>query len=671
MNLSYQQKQFLELNLLALTVTTAVASMSLHAETIEDDVLATEALVVVGQATSGLDNVISSSQLENFQVNDLTDVFRTDPSITAGGSVGMGQKIYMRNLGEDSLMISVDGAEQASSTFHHAGRISIDPELLKQVEIEAGAGSAAAGPGALGGSIRFVTKDPDDLLSRNQNAGALLKSTYHSNGDGWKNTATVYGRNDKGTLSGMLSLSDLGYDNLDDGAGNELLGTESDKQLGYAKIVAHITPEQDITISHENLEEEGDVLYRPEWIPSGGNPIGYTTSERTTTIVNYAYQPIGSELVDLTFNLYRTENEQTRHHPVWGGTYGGVIKTSGFTLQNKSLLGAHELTYGVNYRNDESTGKEIPDNPVEFAQENGDVRGVYIQDVVSITERLTVSTGLRFDDYELTDADGLNFSDHGFSPNLSANYELTQGVSVSAGYAEAFRGPEVRDAMKLTTYDNDVNLQGERAKNLELGLNFDGGDYHVAVGIYRAVIEGSINAEGSVPWSGTYTNLEEDIETLGYFVSVQKEWDKYTFAASLNIADTEVGDEKSSRYVYGSSATSIGDTLTLNLDYHPREDLQMGWSAEFVRGIDQFSLDVGGDDLVVEKPGYSVHDVYARWLPTGDEDFSLTFSINNLFDKQYLSHASIEDFTNNAGYEAIVGSAESGRDIRLTAALRF
>jgi hypothetical protein len=45
----------------------------------------------------------------------------------------------------------------------------------------------------------------------------------------------------------------------------------------------------------------------------------------------------------------------------------------------------------------------------------------------------------------------------------------------------------------------------EPAKNLESGLNFDGNDYHVALGIYRVVIEGSINAEDSEPWNGTYT----------------------------------------------------------------------------------------------------------------------------------------------------------------------
>jgi len=99
------------------------------------------------------------------------DVFRNETSVNVGGSVGISQKLYVRNVGEDLLNITVDGAEIAEAVFHHAGRVTVEPELLKRVEVEAGAGSAAAGPGALGGSVKFTTKDPKDLLKEGKNIG--------------------------------------------------------------------------------------------------------------------------------------------------------------------------------------------------------------------------------------------------------------------------------------------------------------------------------------------------------------------------------------------------------------------------------------------------------------------------------------------------------------------
>ena len=56
-------------------------------------------IVVKGQATAGLDSLVTSEDLDNLQAADLSDIFRRDASVSVGGSVGMGQKIYVRNIG--------------------------------------------------------------------------------------------------------------------------------------------------------------------------------------------------------------------------------------------------------------------------------------------------------------------------------------------------------------------------------------------------------------------------------------------------------------------------------------------------------------------------------------------------------------------------------------------
>lgn len=134
---------------------------ALAQEFIDSETNSIESITVVGQATNA---VVTTEDLTTYQANDLADVFRLTPSISVGGSVGVAQKIYVRGLEDSLINVTVDGAPQTSTLFHHIGRVTIDPDLLTEVEVQAGAGEATSGAGAIGGAIRFKTKGADDLL---------------------------------------------------------------------------------------------------------------------------------------------------------------------------------------------------------------------------------------------------------------------------------------------------------------------------------------------------------------------------------------------------------------------------------------------------------------------------------------------------------------------------
>jgi hemoglobin/transferrin/lactoferrin receptor protein len=55
----------------------------------------------------------------------------------------------------------------------------------------------------------------------------------------------------------------------------------------------------------------------------------------------------------------------------------------------------------------------------------------------------------------------------------------------------------------------------------------------------------------------------------------------------------------------------------------------------------------------------------------GDDRLVLNMTLKNLFDKQYLDHASNEDFESIPGYEGVRGSYEPGRELRLGVTLRL
>jgi hemoglobin/transferrin/lactoferrin receptor protein len=625
-----------------------------------------DTLIIVDQVTSDVDGQITDDQISATQANDMSDIFSQDAAVSAGGSVQMSQKIYVRNIGEDNLNVTIDGAEQAGAVFHHSGRISIEPELLKRVDIETGAGEATSGFGALGGSVHFVTKDPSDLLKDGERAGALVKSTYFDNGDGFKNSVTVFGQNESENLGGMLSLSRSDLDDLNDGNGDTIDGTADQKTLGYGKIVGYLSDDQYASLSYESVDEEGDILYKPDLVASARNVAEPTKAQRDTIIFNYDYTPAYSDAIDLSVNVYHTKNKQAREFR--STEYSGYVRTFGATIENTSLLGDHALTYGVNYRNDKSYLNDVDVAPTRF-DETGKVWGLYLQDHYTLNDEWSLSGGVRFDDYEITDVENQTLSDNGFSFNAGARYQFTPEWGASLGYAEALRGPEVKDAFKLSSSTNDANLKAETSKNIELGFDYQSQGFSFASGVFYSRIYDPIG--GTVPWSRVYENLDDAIESTGFYARAGMQWDALSVSASLISADTEADGEPVTRYVYSSGANSIGDTLTFDTRYQMSPEWMMGWSAEFVRGIHNINLNVGGDQLKLDKPGYGIHDLYVHWKPMGDDQLKVALSVNNIFDKQYLSHASVENFTGNAGWEGIVGSPESGRDVRLSVSARF
>ena len=658
LSLSRFSRQFLVTSIAAAFVSPMLSAQTQVSKIDPNEV---NTLVVIGQATGGLDNLISQEELERNQASSLSEIFRNDPTVSVGGPVSMGQKIYVRDIGEDMLNISVDGAEQASGIFHHAGRVAIEPELLKQVEVEAGAGSATAGPGAIGGSVRFTTKDPDDLLADDQNIGALLKSTYSSNGGYFKKSATVFARSEKNTVSGIISLIDSQKSNSDDADKNELVGSESENSLGYAKLIIDIDDSQQLSLSHENVEDSGDIPYKPEHYINFKNVPEPTEGDRETSILNYSYQGQKNTLIDLSFNLYQTHNTQAREYK--GTSYDGGIETKGATVENTSILDNHKLIYGINYRSDKSSFTQ------SNVSETGKVWGVYLQDVINVNDQLTVTTGLRYDHYKLTDANNLTLSDNGFSPNISANYDISDTLSISGGYAQAFRGPEVNDAYILDSYSNDPDLIAEKASNTELGLNYDIKNYSISAGLYNTVIKNRIG--GKFPWSKYKINAQDDLTTKGAYLRAEYQHDNLELGASIKTASTKSAGEIATRYAYSSVAVSTGDTLQLNASYKVNSKLKVGWNMEHVNDISNIDLVIDSTALTVDKPAYTVHDIYAQWKPTGKDNFKVNFSVNNLFNEQYISHASVEDFSANAGWGAISGQSEAGRDARITLSYQF
>jgi len=133
--------------------------------------------------------VIDALEIDRRQVQDVADLVRYEPGVSATGSaIGGGRfgagGLSIRGLGGNRVRIEVDGIAIPDSfeigSFSSAGRDVVDVDALKRVEIVRGAASSLYGSDALGGVVSYITKDPSDFVGKDGGQFGSAKFLYDS-----------------------------------------------------------------------------------------------------------------------------------------------------------------------------------------------------------------------------------------------------------------------------------------------------------------------------------------------------------------------------------------------------------------------------------------------------------------------------------------------------------
>lgn len=650
-------------------------------------------IVVVGALT---DVAIDRAEIELTQANDLNDLFRNVPSVAVGGSLGIAQKIYVRGLEDSLLNVTIDGAPQRGTLFHHVGRVTIEPELLENVEVQAGAGEATSGFGAVGGAIRFRTVDPVDLLRGGRDYGTIAKAGWFSN-DGYKLSATAYARlfGDVGILGSVVHVD---RDDFRDGDGKTLRGTGARQQLGFAKLGGELGGGHRLTLSYEHRDEEGAFGQRPNWPARANDRLFPVEGKRRTAIANYGLATDAGTDIEATGYWTRSEFTQDRFDR-WG-LYGAEIESYGFDARARIRRAGHDLTIGAEYRSDRVVSKYLGDpamwqpwawDPaIGRFEETGSLMGIYIQDRWRVAEPLLLSFGARYDAYDVnlvTYRDGTD-SD-GFSFNGGATLDVAPGLSLNAGYAEAFRGKEIGDAFTLEKRPGRLSLsptlRPERVENVEAGVRYHLDGISASAVYYRMnirdVILDQLGRTVSQPQQdAVYYENVGDFKADGFELRAGYRTGPFSIDGYYNHYDSRLNGNRIEGYEQIALGNSMGDNWAISAAFDPSPALGFRATVTTYRDLDDIEVLFRESELgfidgtrFIDKPGYSVVDLFARWQPFGTDTAELQAAVYNLFDKQYRAHASVGDYAQigDPDYAIVQGLPEPGRNVRLTAALRF
>ncbi|MDX8001032.1 TonB-dependent receptor [Xenorhabdus sp. Reich] len=620
---------------------------------------------------------VGRNEIKVKQAQSVGEILKNVPGVQAGHPSALGQRFKIRGMDDQFINVTVDGARQEGYHFHHSGSYSIDPEMLKQIDINVGTNSITYDTGALGGALKFETVDAGDLLEPGQLFGAKGKLSYVSNGAEFQQSLATYGRLGAVDLLGYFNHRNIG----DAKTGRDYFGRDSiptdGKLVNYLlKAKFNLTDDQYISVSKEHYKNDADTNFRLNFGPdvNKGKKAKYA-SERDGYNIAYRYVPVDNDLIDLKISAYHTEQNFNHMREVNGPGRGfdSIVETQGIRARNVSSFDtqklSHDLTYGYEYFDTRMAYTDVAENVHKKAVETGKSSSVYLEDDIQLAD-FHIIPGVRWDHYQYNtineNSEPFERTYAHFSKALGLKYELGASTTLFANYTELFRGPLGKE-VGMGPSNHNANLKATTGYNLETG----------AAGTYPSVF--AENDSFTVIGKVFQTNFKNLATTLanselnnipksrleGFELSTKYQLDNLSLRATYAKADNKILTGSALFDKRREFTPTIGDAFTIGGSYlFDKTDIELGWNSRFVRATDAKGTNKG-KIVNVHKSGYGVSDVYISWAPKSGswKNTEIQLGIDNIFDKRY----------NEQSYylNTYKGQEEKGRAYKATISYKF
>lgn len=612
-------------------------------------------------------NVVTLESMDESTETDLRGLLSQEAGIEIGGGNGTSQFFSIRGMGQNSIDVKVDNAYTDSQFLYHQARFMLDPALVKIVEVQKGAGSASAGIGATNGAIVAKTLDAKELLenSSHPDFGVKARLGYASN-DSRSYGASVFGK--MGNIDGLVSLNVIddndykgGKDYKNPFGSDTVPNSALDKQSYLAKVGVDINDHHRLTASHMVEEHEGVRAVREEFTWFDRQHPVPRTLKNTTTNLEWTGENLGF-INKANANVYQMDNKRTSSDDAKNGYAGSVAgktthknKTRGANLNlDSQLTDNHLVKYGINYRHQEAiphfrkksgdTVGRAPNTfvlPIDIVNQQKTDLGVY-GELISTYGDFTVTTGLRYDTFDFTAMDNKKVSNNAISPSLGVIYQATPNLSVSGNLNYATRSPRFYDTLLAAGHRGVIsiadNVEAEKARNTELGFNYDNGSFFADGSLFAQSIDNALGGASAARHGTTIKEINNvgKIKNKGYELNAGYVYDNLT--ARIGVADSKPeidGLEMSGNPEY---AVRTGRTWTGSLAYRfDNPSLELGVRNRTVEGVDNGNAHLQSKGQ--NRQGYSTSDVFANWKPLGNDRVNVNFAVNNVFDKNYRPHS--------------------------------
>ena len=665
--------------------------------------------------------LITAEQIEKKQYTDVESILKDTPNVVIQ-ETEFGPVVNLRGSGERSMSrvktmvdgISITPLEEAMGTLPIN---SIPVNSIERIEIIPGGGAVLYGSGTTGGVVNIITKS---------NAGKNFVNADVKYGS--------YGTRDTGFALGQMIDENFyvnfagQYVNKNGYRDNEELESKSfNGGFDYKINDRHRVKFQ---ASHYGDNSTSSTAVEKSLLKHNRKLAGENISadsERKSFALDYEYKAKDN----LTFyaNAFKTKYERnfvqddtmtanevvdmimgtgmpfkpTIDNDVKGSMTGKFVEeTKGVKLKSKYEYDKGTLIFGYDYtaanlKRDSLVSTEefkgsaaAPFIPIPiyftaafktdtFVDMDKDTHAVYALNDYKLTDRLNLTTGLR---YEYSKYDGNRLTNtkpdvtmimgnqeipmsmsvapktsevdeetNNFAGEIGLTYKYSDTGSVYSRYERGFISPlptqltnKINNG-KTTEYQNS-NLDSETIDSIEFGVRDFIGNSYVSATIFASQTNDEIatldrNADNPATKLWRFVNIGKT-RRVGAELYSEQYFDKLTLNQSISYVNAEITKVGSVNKDAGESYLEKGDKVpmvsdwkvTLGADYKLTEKLSIGANYTYNSGYERRELAESGKAPKTTKiSGYGVTDAYVQY--SVNENFILKGGINNLFNEEY------------------------------------
>lgn len=541
-------------------------------------------------------SVITKEQLEDKNYPDLYTALRDVPGVQTNsyGQAGYFTSNGLFINGSKKVVVLIDGirANQGSEIFS-TGTIT-NMNNIERIEVLKGSASALYGADAQGGVVNIITKK----------AGTGNSKAYFHTGNYGKQG---YGAdiNAKVDRLGIHVGANKAKEGNFKSAKSEKIYSDGQTNNFTVGLNYELKENSNIAFNYDNFNNH--FSYLSPGLSYGGE--GKYDSVNARLVWN-------QEFDEDTHNVLSIGHNRKAYVPTWGpSTFRSLLVQEQFSKK----AGANLITAGIDH---EST--KVIDQPSYNAKYIGaeiKTTAFFLQDQISITDKLDLTAGIRFTDP--------NAYDSVWTPSINLGYDFNDNTNMYVAWSKFFNTPSISQL-----YDGrygNANLKAENGKNFEVGVNHKFADDFTASAhyFYRTTTDALAFDYGTEK----YYNKSDKVRAKGFDVQMRKAFGEH-FAANVgytyvNMPKTGPGvTEAANNYGFvPRSAWNIGGDYT-------NKDLKVGMIGRGI--IKRPGQAVSGPIKSFPCDSYWVWDMNVSYKVK--KNLKLYANVYNVFDQYYAEN---------------------------------
>jgi vitamin B12 transporter len=221
---------------------------------------------------------------------------------------------------------------------------------------------------------------------------------------------------------------------------------------------------------------------------------------------------LASEALAWQVRLFEGKTRRTDYDPNVSGSAPDYYLRSdqkGAQAQMTASRANDHLTLGIDWVNYEvrsiyDAGDSTYDNPAAFVMAKKSL----------LDDRLILSVGGRYDDYEVEGDQGQSVDDTNWSSSAGASYKIGKTLVARFNVAESFRMPTTEELYMYRDYgawgiwSGNPDLSPEKSRTWEAGLDVKRGPVSAGATYFYSTFDDYITYEEGLPGQYTYANLD-------------------------------------------------------------------------------------------------------------------------------------------------------------------